>query len=106
MLAHGTFFDLFAREMIQFVEDADGGIRYWPNFVDSGKALGWLEVFRLRATVSKILTRFNVRGVSFRSLGVPQALGLRMCLRQMVLRSQITSVIRSLISGIAYVGRG
>ena len=49
MLARAPSFDLFASEMIQLVEDAEGGIRYWPNFVDSATAAEWFEDLRMKA---------------------------------------------------------
>ena len=52
MLARAPSFDLFASEMIQLVEDAEGGIRYWPNFVDSVKASQWFEALRASAAWS------------------------------------------------------
>ncbi|GAB3514296.1 alpha-ketoglutarate-dependent dioxygenase AlkB [Pseudoxanthomonas daejeonensis] len=35
--------DLFAATPIQLVEDAEGGIRYWPAFVDEGEAEAWFQ---------------------------------------------------------------
>ena len=49
MLAHAPSFDLFTNELIQLVEDAEGGIRYWPNFVDSATAAEWFEALRMKA---------------------------------------------------------
>jgi len=30
--------DLFAPSTLQLVEDAEGGIRYWPRFIDADTA--------------------------------------------------------------------
>ena len=49
MLARAPSFDLFASEMIQIVEDAEGGIRYWPNFVDNATAASWFEALQMKA---------------------------------------------------------
>lgn len=35
--------DLFAAQPIAVVEDAEGGIRYWPDVVDPATADAWLE---------------------------------------------------------------
>lgn len=35
--------DLFAATPIQLVDDAQGGIRYWPAFVDEGQADAWFQ---------------------------------------------------------------
>ena len=35
--------DLFAAMPIQLVDDVQGGIRYWPAFVDEGEAEAWFE---------------------------------------------------------------
>lgn len=39
--------DLFAPSMLQLVDDAEGGIRYWPRFLDAATAADWFE--RLQA---------------------------------------------------------
>ena len=41
--------DLFASEMIQLVEDAQGGIRYWPDFVAAAEASRWFGVLLEKA---------------------------------------------------------
>ena len=38
--------DLFARPMLQLVDDAQGGIRYWPALVDPDTAQAWFESLR------------------------------------------------------------
>ncbi|WIG55202.1 MAG: Alkylated DNA repair protein [Rhodanobacteraceae bacterium] len=42
--------DLFAPSMLRLVDDAEGGIRYWPRFVDADTAQAWFE--RLRADIA------------------------------------------------------
>lgn len=42
--------DLFAPSMLQLVDDVEGGIRYWPRFVDADTAQAWFE--RLRADIA------------------------------------------------------
>ncbi|MEL1264441.1 alpha-ketoglutarate-dependent dioxygenase AlkB [Pseudoxanthomonas putridarboris] len=41
--------DLFAPAMVPLVEDAEGGIRYWPGFVDPDTAQAWFEALHARA---------------------------------------------------------
>lgn len=41
--------DLFAPSMVQLVSDAEGGIRYWPRFVDTDTAALWFECLRANA---------------------------------------------------------
>ena len=53
MLAHAPSLDLFTSELVQLVEDAEGGIRYWPNFVGSAKASLWFEMLRTKAAWSQ-----------------------------------------------------
>lgn len=43
MLARVFAHDLFASSMIQLVDDAEGGIRYWPGFVSEGLAEEWFQ---------------------------------------------------------------
>ncbi|HVI58939.1 MAG TPA: alpha-ketoglutarate-dependent dioxygenase AlkB [Luteimonas sp.] len=38
--------DLFASPMQQLLDDAEGGVRYWPSFVDAATAGGWFEALR------------------------------------------------------------
>ena len=35
--------DLFAATPLQLVEDAEGGIRYWPAFLGDGEATAWFH---------------------------------------------------------------
>ena len=44
--------DLFALSMVQLVEDAEGGIRYWPHFLDVDVARAWFECLRAKAVWS------------------------------------------------------
>jgi alkylated DNA repair dioxygenase AlkB len=41
--------DLFAPPMLQLVDDAQGGARYWPGFVDADTARHWFEVLSAQA---------------------------------------------------------
>jgi hypothetical protein len=43
MLARAFAQDLFAGSMIQLVDDAEGGIRYWPEFVSALVAQEWFQ---------------------------------------------------------------
>ncbi len=43
MLARAFAKDLFAGSMIQLVDDAEGGIRYWPEFVSGSVAQEWFQ---------------------------------------------------------------
>ncbi|HRN62116.1 MAG TPA: alpha-ketoglutarate-dependent dioxygenase AlkB [Luteimonas sp.] len=36
--------DLFAPQMLQLVDDAQGGARYWPGFIDPDTARRWFDV--------------------------------------------------------------
>ncbi|TWI01712.1 alkylated DNA repair dioxygenase AlkB [Luteimonas cucumeris] len=42
-------FDLFAGAMVQLVDDAQGGIHYWPGFVDAVLARDWFETLVAKA---------------------------------------------------------
>jgi len=46
--------DLFAPSMVQLVEDAEGGIRYWPGVLDAGLARSWFECLRAKASWSHV----------------------------------------------------
>jgi alkylated DNA repair dioxygenase AlkB len=46
--------DLFAPSMLQLASDAEGGIRYWPRFVDAGTAQAWFECLRAGAEWSSL----------------------------------------------------
>ena len=41
--------DLFADAMTQLVHDSQGGIRYWPGFVDAAQAQAWFDVLHANA---------------------------------------------------------
>lgn len=41
--------DLFAPSMVQLVDDAEGGICYWPRFLDAELAQAWFECLRTKA---------------------------------------------------------
>jgi hypothetical protein len=41
--------ELFADAMVQLVDDAQGGIRYWPQFVDAALAREWFATLRAKA---------------------------------------------------------
>jgi alkylated DNA repair dioxygenase AlkB len=38
--------DLFAATPVQLVDDAEGGIRYWPGFADAAEAEAWFAALR------------------------------------------------------------
>lgn len=40
---------LFAHDCVTLVDDAEGGIRYWPRFVEADTAKAWFETLRERA---------------------------------------------------------
>lgn len=42
--------DLFASAMVQLVDDAEGGVRYWPEVIDPVTARAWFD--RLRASAA------------------------------------------------------
>lgn len=44
--------DLFAPSMMQLVDDAEGGICYWPRFVGADTAEAWFECLRTKAAWS------------------------------------------------------
>ena len=49
-MSAGAFsLDLFADAMTQVVDDAQGGIRYWPGFVDAVPAQAWFAALRENA---------------------------------------------------------
>lgn len=46
--------DLFAPSVVQLVEDAEGGICYWPRFVDADTAQAWFECLRVNVAWSSL----------------------------------------------------
>jgi len=46
--------DLFTPSMVQLLADAEGGIRYWPCFVDTETATLWFERLRSNAEWSSM----------------------------------------------------
>lgn len=46
--------DLFAPTMLQLVEDAEGGICYWPRFVDAATARKWFDCLRAHVAWSSM----------------------------------------------------
>lgn len=46
--------DLFASPMRQLVDDAQGGIRYWPDFVEETRAWQWFQVLHARADWTRL----------------------------------------------------
>ncbi len=46
--------DLFASPMRQLVDDAQGGIRYWPDFVEEARAWQWFQVLHARADWTRL----------------------------------------------------
>ena len=61
--------DLFAPPMLQLLEDAQGGARYWPNFVAPDTARRWFEVLAARADWQRLR-----RPMYDRVVGVPRLL--------------------------------
>lgn len=45
---------LFAPSVLQLVEDAEGGIRYWPRFIDADTAQAWFECLRANVAWSSL----------------------------------------------------
>jgi alkylated DNA repair dioxygenase AlkB len=41
--------DLFASPVLQLLDDAEGGVRYWPSFVDAPTADAWFRSLRRHA---------------------------------------------------------
>ena len=41
--------DLFAPAMMQLVDDAEGGIRYWPDVIPPATARAWFDTLQARA---------------------------------------------------------
>lgn len=41
--------DLFAPGMVQLVDDAEGGVRYWPDAIDPAMARAWFDILQARA---------------------------------------------------------
>ncbi|KRG68091.1 alpha-ketoglutarate-dependent dioxygenase AlkB [Pseudoxanthomonas dokdonensis] len=41
--------DLFAPRVLQLVDDAEGGVRYWPRFVDAQLARRWFQQLHAHA---------------------------------------------------------
>lgn len=41
--------DLFAPERVQLVDDAEGGIRYWPDAIDAATAQRWFDLLHAGA---------------------------------------------------------
>jgi len=46
--------DLFAPSMVQLVDDAEGGIRYWPGFLDAELARAWFECLHAKVAWSRL----------------------------------------------------
>ena len=46
--------DLFAPAMVQLVDDAEGGIRYWPDVVDPVTARRWFDILRTQAAWTRL----------------------------------------------------
>ncbi|HVU82712.1 MAG TPA: alpha-ketoglutarate-dependent dioxygenase AlkB [Rhodanobacteraceae bacterium] len=46
--------DLFAPSTLQLVEDAEGGIRYWPRFIDADTAQMWFECLQANVAWSSL----------------------------------------------------
>lgn len=61
--------DLFQPPMLQLVEDAQGGARYWPGFIDPATAQAWFD-----ALVSRAQWRQLQRPMYERIVNVPRLL--------------------------------
>jgi len=46
--------DLFAPAMVQLVDDAEGGIRYWPGAIDPATARAWFDALHARAAWTRL----------------------------------------------------
>lgn len=46
--------DLFAPAMVRLVDDAEGGIRYWPDAVDPATARVWFDALQARAAWTRL----------------------------------------------------
>lgn len=53
MSIHAYTLGLFAEAMTQLVDDAQGGIRYWPGFINAELAHQWFEILRDHAAWSQ-----------------------------------------------------
>lgn len=53
MSIHAYTLGLFAETMTQLVDDAQGGIRYWPGFINAELAHQWFEILRDHAAWSQ-----------------------------------------------------
>jgi alkylated DNA repair dioxygenase AlkB len=49
MLAGAFSLDMFADATTRLVDDAEGGIRYWPGFVDAALAREWFAALQAKA---------------------------------------------------------
>ncbi|MEO8365123.1 MAG: alpha-ketoglutarate-dependent dioxygenase AlkB [Pseudoxanthomonas sp.] len=49
MSAAAFSLDMFARAMTQLVDDAQGGVRYWPGFIDPRLAQEWFLILQAKA---------------------------------------------------------
>ena len=49
MLARAPTQDLFASALVELVMDAEGGIRYWPDFVSETLAKEWFQALHSKA---------------------------------------------------------
>ena len=46
--------DLFAPAMVRLVDDAEGGIRYWPDAIDPATAQAWFDTLQARAAWTRL----------------------------------------------------
>jgi alkylated DNA repair dioxygenase AlkB len=67
--------DLFAPSMLQLVSDAEGGIRYWPRFIDADTARAWFECLQANAGWSSLQRPMYDRVVDVPRLLAGYALG-------------------------------
>lgn len=54
MQARLPLMDLFAAGVVQLVDDAQGGIRYWPRFVDAALAARWFSALHAHAAWTRL----------------------------------------------------
>ena len=46
--------DLFATDCQTLVDDAEGGVRYWPGFVDAATAQAWFDTLHAQAAWTRL----------------------------------------------------
>ncbi|MHC9086595.1 alpha-ketoglutarate-dependent dioxygenase AlkB [Luteimonas sp. RIT-PG2_3] len=46
--------DLFAPDCVSLVDDVEGGVRYWPRFIDPATAQHWFEALHARSAWTQL----------------------------------------------------